>query len=244
MRAERPVTLRLGSVTRTNFKDRSFRLETEYAVFFLSCYQFFSSFRVCTSRARMTRVPSVMPADSLAGANLWPCCFAMWPTPARCARFAVGLAACEGKLQHLGIPKAPNEVHAGLCQRASSLCSCMKKVFGVLYARCQQTGRFAAPRFRFSQSPAKASMARSSIYAPACSTGRTSSAPKGAAKLHLVLDHDGHLPCYAVITEGKSLRGKNRAAMAVSSLAPSWSLTAATWTINGINGSPSKRCSS
>src|SRR5258706_9242596 len=26
---------------------------------------------------------------------------------------------------------------------------------------------------------------------------------KGAAKLHLVLDHDGHLPCYAVITEGK-----------------------------------------
>ena len=26
---------------------------------------------------------------------------------------------------------------------------------------------------------------------------------KGALKLHLVLDHDGYLPCYAVITEGK-----------------------------------------
>ena len=27
---------------------------------------------------------------------------------------------------------------------------------------------------------------------------------KGAAKLHLVLDNHGHLPCYAVITEGKA----------------------------------------
>jgi IS4 transposase len=26
---------------------------------------------------------------------------------------------------------------------------------------------------------------------------------KGAVKLHLLLDHQGHLPCYAVITEGK-----------------------------------------
>lgn len=27
--------------------------------------------------------------------------------------------------------------------------------------------------------------------------------PKGAVKLHLLLDHDGYLPCYAVITTGK-----------------------------------------
>ncbi len=26
---------------------------------------------------------------------------------------------------------------------------------------------------------------------------------KGTVKLHLVLDHDGYLPCYAVLTEGK-----------------------------------------
>jgi hypothetical protein len=26
---------------------------------------------------------------------------------------------------------------------------------------------------------------------------------KGAVKLHLLLDHEGHLPCYAVVTEGK-----------------------------------------
>ena len=34
-------------------------------------------------------------------------------------------------------------------------------------------------------------------------TGPSGSA-KGAAKLHLVLDHDGHLPRFAVITEGKA----------------------------------------
>ncbi len=27
---------------------------------------------------------------------------------------------------------------------------------------------------------------------------------KGAVKLHLLLDHDGYLPSYAVITEGKA----------------------------------------
>ena len=26
---------------------------------------------------------------------------------------------------------------------------------------------------------------------------------KGAVKLHLVLDHDGYLPCFGLITEGK-----------------------------------------
>ncbi|MDD3250805.1 MAG: IS4 family transposase, partial [Smithellaceae bacterium] len=26
---------------------------------------------------------------------------------------------------------------------------------------------------------------------------------KGAVKLHLVLDHDGYLPCFGVVTDGK-----------------------------------------
>ena len=28
--------------------------------------------------------------------------------------------------------------------------------------------------------------------------------PKGAIKLHLLLDHDGYLPSFAVVTEGKT----------------------------------------
>ncbi len=31
---------------------------------------------------------------------------------------------------------------------------------------------------------------------------------KGAVKLHLLLDHDGFLPCYAVITEGRGMRSR------------------------------------
>jgi hypothetical protein len=27
---------------------------------------------------------------------------------------------------------------------------------------------------------------------------------KGAIKLHLLLDHDGYLPCYGVLTDGKT----------------------------------------
>ena len=27
---------------------------------------------------------------------------------------------------------------------------------------------------------------------------------KGAAKVHLLLDHDGYLPCFACITDGKT----------------------------------------
>jgi len=34
-------------------------------------------------------------------------------------------------------------------------------------------------------------------------TGRSSAGGRGAVKLHLVLDHDGYLPSFAVIIEGK-----------------------------------------
>ena len=37
-----------------------------------------------------------------------------------------------------------------------------------------------------------------------CSTGRNIGGGQGAVKLHLLLDHDGYLPSFAVVTEGKS----------------------------------------
>lgn len=44
---------------------------------------------------------------------------------------------------------------------------------------------------------------RRSICVPRCSTGAKFRTTEGAVKLHLLLDHDGHLPRYAVITQGK-----------------------------------------
>ena len=77
-----------------------------------------------------------------------------------------------------------------------------QKVFGILFARCQQA---AGTRhgFRF-RNPL---LSIDGTIIELCATmfdWAKYQQTKGAAKLHLVLDHDGHLPCYAVITEGKA----------------------------------------
>ena len=47
-------------------------------------------------------------------------------------------------------------------------------------------------------------MPHPSTFARRWSTGQGSGGPRGAVKLHLLLDHDGHLPRYAVITDGQT----------------------------------------
>ena len=46
-------------------------------------------------------------------------------------------------------------------------------------------------------------MPRPSTYAPVSLIGRQYKHTKGAVKLHLMLDHEGYLPCFAVLTDGK-----------------------------------------
>ncbi len=78
-----------------------------------------------------------------------------------------GLASCEGKLKHLGVPEAPKKKKFRFKNKLVSLDSSTIDL-------CMSVFDWA--KFR-----------------------RT----KGAVKLHLLLDHDGHLPSYAVITDGK-----------------------------------------
>ncbi len=68
-----------------------------------------------------------MPADSLAGANLWPLLFCRRPNARSLREICGGLAACEGKLQHLGIPKAPNRSTLAYANEHRRPGSCMKK---------------------------------------------------------------------------------------------------------------------
>ena len=56
---------------------------------------------------------------------------------------------------------------------------------------------------------------------------------KGAIKLHLLLDHDGYLPSFAVVTEGKTSEIKVARARCGSRRARSWRSTAATWITSG-----------
>ena len=110
-----------------------------------------------------------------------------------------GLRSCEGKLKHLGItaPKRSTLAYANE-HRPWEL---YQKVFFALLNQCraQVVGK---KKFRFKNKLVSLDSTTIdlclSIYDWA-HFRRT----KGAIKLHLVLDHDGYLPSFAVITDGK-----------------------------------------
>ena len=110
-----------------------------------------------------------------------------------------GLRSCEGKLKHLGIT-APS--HSTLAyaneHRPWQL---FQEVFLVLLARFQSEG-IGKKKFRFKN---KLVSLDSTIIDLSVSLFNWAlfRQTKGAIKLHLLLDHDGYLPTFAWITEGK-----------------------------------------
>lgn len=111
-----------------------------------------------------------------------------------------GLACCEGKLRHLGVREAPRRSTLAYANKHRSW-ELYQSVFQSLYQRCQQeTGKLRRWRFRNPLISLDATLIDlcASLYDWA-QYQRT----KGAVKLHLLLDHQGYLPRFAVITEGK-----------------------------------------
>lgn len=110
-----------------------------------------------------------------------------------------GLKSCEGKLKHLGIT-APS--HSTLAyaneHRPWEL---YQGIFLELLGHCQSQVR-GKKKFRFKN---KLVSIDSSIIdlSVALFDWAKFRRTKGAIKLHLLLDHDGYLPSFAVITEGK-----------------------------------------
>lgn len=112
-----------------------------------------------------------------------------------------GLKSCEGKLAHLGIQApARSSLSYANAHRPWQL---FEGVFHGLYEKVAATGVAGGKRrkFRFKN---KLVSIDSTIIDLSLSMfdwakyQRT----KGAVKLHLVLDHDGYLPCFGVITDG------------------------------------------
>jgi len=111
-----------------------------------------------------------------------------------------GLRSCEGKLKHLGI-SAPS--HSTLAyaneHRPWEL---YQHVFLKFFDRCRVQVKIGKKKFRFKN---KLIGMDSSIIDLCLEMfdwahfRRT----KGAIKLHLLLDHDGYLPSFAIITEGR-----------------------------------------
>ena len=112
-----------------------------------------------------------------------------------------GLASCEGKLRHLGIEEAPKRSTLSYANEHRPW-QLYESMFYVLLGRCQEEAAGKKRKFRFKHK----FLSIDSTVIPLCLSmfdwaqyKRT----KGAVKLHMVLDHDGYLPSYAVLTDGK-----------------------------------------
>ena len=114
-----------------------------------------------------------------------------------------GLAATEGKLRHLGIldcPKATTLSYAN-AHRPWQL---YQSLFYTTLERCRAEALTRGQRkFRFKHKLLSLDASRVELCAESFDWAQYKRT-KGALKLHLVLDHDGYLPCYAVMTEGKT----------------------------------------
>jgi hypothetical protein len=112
-----------------------------------------------------------------------------------------GLAACEGKLRHLGLKDAPKRSTLAYVNghRPWQL---YQDLFFTLEARCRNEGKQRGHGFRFRNKLLSMDATTISLCVSMFDWAHYQRA-KGAVKIHMVLDHDGYLPCYAVVTTGK-----------------------------------------
>jgi Transposase DDE domain/Domain of unknown function (DUF4372) len=110
-----------------------------------------------------------------------------------------GLAASEGKLRHLGLPDAPKRSTLAYANEHRPW-QLYRSVFYQLLSRCREVAGTHGFRFKNKLLSLDATLIElcASIFDWA-QYRRT----KGAVKLHLLLDHQGLLPSYALVTEGR-----------------------------------------
>ena len=111
-----------------------------------------------------------------------------------------GLAAAEGKLHHLGLDDAPTRSTLTYANQHGPAA-----LYQELFHRLSEELRGQLPGHRFAFKHKLASLDSTLITLcarsfPWAHYQRT----KGAVNLHLLLDHAGHMPAYAVITEGNT----------------------------------------
>jgi hypothetical protein len=111
-----------------------------------------------------------------------------------------GLASCEGKLKHLGVPQAPRRSTLAYANEHRPW-QLYQTIFGDLLEKCRS---LAGPqkKFRFKNKLVSLDATVIDLCASLYDWAKFRRT-KGAVKLHLLLDHDGYLPAFAVITEGR-----------------------------------------
>jgi hypothetical protein len=109
-----------------------------------------------------------------------------------------GLASVEGRLNHLAVGSAPSRSTLSYAN-AHRPWQLFEAVFAQLLSRCQSGCATKPFRFKNKLYSLDASVIDLCLSMYDWAKFRRT---KGAVKLHLLLDHDGCLPSYAVITEG------------------------------------------
>jgi hypothetical protein len=115
-----------------------------------------------------------------------------------------GLACCEGQLKHLGVPVAPKKSTLAYANEHRPW-QLYQTVFEHTLGKCRElvSAQGGRQKFRFKNKllSLDGSIIDLSVSMYDWAKYRQT---KGAIKLHLLLDHDGYLPSFAVVTEGKT----------------------------------------
>jgi len=115
-----------------------------------------------------------------------------------------GLACCEGQLKHLGVPVAPKRSTLAYANEHRPW-ELYQTVFEQTLFKCQELVQSQGGRKKFRFKNKLLSLDGSIIdLSVSMFDWAKYRRTKGAIKLHLLLDHDGYLPSFAVVTEGKT----------------------------------------
>ena len=115
----------------------------------------------------------------------------------------MGLASCEAPLKHLGISETPKKSTLAYANENRPW-ELYQTVFRQLLEKCQAevAGRGGRKKFRFKNKLMSLDGSIIDLSATMFDWAKYRRT-KGAIKLHLLLDHNGYLPSFAVVTEGK-----------------------------------------
>ena len=111
-----------------------------------------------------------------------------------------GLASSVGKLRHLGIATAPSRSTLSYANEHRPW-QLYETVLGQLLSKCHGVAQ-GRKRFRFRNRLLSLDSTTIDLCLSLFDWARFVKA-KGAIKVHLLLDHEGYLPSYAVITDGR-----------------------------------------
>lgn len=112
-----------------------------------------------------------------------------------------GLASCLGKLKHLGVESAPKRATLSYANEHRPW-QLYQKIFYQLLDKCKVLAK-GKKKFRFKNKLLSLDATMIELCASLFDWAKFRQT-KGAVKLHLLLDHEGYLPVFASITEGKA----------------------------------------